>query len=211
MAISGFKALRKIEISSTLRNVACFLQRLPPDNRVEDLEVEWFHGRDDDTSSSEENTTQIQFFINAVHRHMNPVALQNLDVDVDLDQNYDEPLELTRVTANLSPLFIFKELRGVQLSFMDGIWLTQEQTEAIPTAWPNIQCFRLHNDYDSSRIPRVNHTHLLQLAYRCRELRSLGFPFDASQINGNPPHTRRFRCASFTNLVCRQFAHRIAK
>jgi hypothetical protein len=119
---------------------------------------------------------------------MNPVALQSLLVLDDWDEIHDEPLELTGLTADVSPLFIFKELKKVDLWFRDGIWLTPEQTKAIPNAWPIIRFFRLHNDYDNSRIPRVNHIHLLELAYRCRELRFLGFPFDASQINGEENH-----------------------
>ena len=71
-------------------------------------------------------------------------------------------------TVDLIPLFIFKKLIVVLLNLGYGVWLTPDQASAIPTAWPEIQIFLLQNNYD--RIPRINHTHLLEVAYRCRHL-----------------------------------------
>jgi hypothetical protein len=88
-------------------------------------------------------------------------------------------------TVHITLLFIFKTLRDVTLNVGDGVWLTPDQAATIPTAWPEIQTF---HSYNYGRIPRINHTHLLEVAFHCLHLRSLSLSFDACQIRGEERH-----------------------
>jgi hypothetical protein len=187
---SGFESLRFLDLTASWNNVVSLLQHLPCESPIESLRADY---RSDDADAFLDHVERFQKIIDVVASHANPETLRTFHAIEYFSSSgrREEPLDLGSAAIPIDPLFVFKELRNLSLRcFRNVIWLTPEEVKMIPIVWPNIEELSLLSSC-AYRIPRIDHTHLLELTYNCRHLQTLEFTFDATKITGEERHLAR--------------------
>jgi hypothetical protein len=67
---------------------------------------------------------------------------------------------------------------------IEDVWPTPEEVALYPTYWPNISKLKLSVELEflDGRLPRINHTHIMELLSKCKNLHTLGLRFDATGV-----------------------------
>jgi hypothetical protein len=100
---------------------------------------------------------------------------------------YDEPLDTdVREVLDITSLLKFRSLKHLGLAFGGVMDVNPELLRRIPTAcqWPQIRSLSLCGPYSDSRIPAINHTHVLSLLRECPTIDTLSLKFDTARISG---------------------------
>lgn len=112
------------------------------------------------------------------------ISLRQLDIEdlVAGRENVDIPLS---EETDLSLLYNFNlEHLNISPAHTSSGCLTAHDIERIIESWPNITHLQIDGSHFNSRIPRLDHSHVLSLLYGCPRLRMLGLRFDATKITG---------------------------
>jgi hypothetical protein len=181
----GFTALESVEITGKhLQAIMRFIQYLPvaANSRIHSFAVTAheqsivvpFHSSDD-----------LQQLINLVKVHLNPSILKRLKL-AQQDFYVPEPTEFNPdIRLDISPLYEYRNLVDLEVNLVEDVWpIPEEVTQRFPASWPNISSLKLSVDPDflDHRLPRIDHTHVVELLRACRNIRTLGLRFDATGI-----------------------------
>jgi hypothetical protein len=180
---NGFSSLRTLDITSSFVYAAGFLQRLHPRNQIRDLTLRFDYALDnpDDDISIIEYRNKTQLLVQTIHAHLNSLCLRELDVCDEICEEFEERFESAAQMLDISPLFKFNELRIMKLSLNDGVGLTAAQVPLVHQSWPKIETLELENAFAGGQ-PHIDHVHFLEIATKCRSLRTLTLSFDASRV-----------------------------
>jgi hypothetical protein len=73
-------------------------------------------------------------------------------------------------------------MKSLKTGLTQGWCLEPDELDKVATAWPHLETLMLGAEFASSHIPRIDHTHILDLLRRCPGLTSLGLRFDATRV-----------------------------
>ncbi|KAJ2925635.1 hypothetical protein H1R20_g11461, partial [Candolleomyces eurysporus] len=134
-----------------------------------------------------------QQLLHLIGRHCNPDTLMRLELQ---DSDYIDPdvllpaptssLEGDIEKIDIEPLFAFKNLEALELSFAYGLSLTKPDLQRIPSNWKSMTYMYLCSHYPSYRVPTINHEDVVALVKACPKLWGLGVIFDTNQIPETP-------------------------
>ena len=171
-----FQSLRFVEIKSRgAEDILGFLQHLAPETSLRQLRITTF-----ETSSFE----ALQNTISAIQHHCDTSTLETLTWTQALGP-YDEPDDIdVQEVLDITPLLKFGSLKHLHLAFRGVMDVNPELLQRIPKAWPQIHSLGLCGRYSDSRIPAINHTHVLSLLRECQSIESLNLKIDTARISG---------------------------
>lgn len=122
-----------------------------------------------------------QDVIDRVGRRCNPLTTIILE-EGRFYGDVAEELDMDPRQIDLSPLVPFRLLEQLQIRMHEAVSITPKLVEQIPYFWPHLQRLFLSHEITTSRLPSIDHTHVLQLVRGLPALRDLGIRFDATAI-----------------------------
>ncbi|KAF6751688.1 hypothetical protein DFP72DRAFT_1135527 [Ephemerocybe angulata] len=177
MSSSAFRSLKSLKLSSGfLLYFQGFLQHLPPDNQVQTLKCI--------LEATPESAARVYGLLFTISLHCNPQKLRKLVIRGGPNISYDEEDLDAQPTdgVNLLPLLRFTGLETLSLNILVGVNLNSDDIEAIVENFPQLVKLQVDTGAFDSRLPQINHTHVLQLLYKLPHLKKLGLRFDATGI-----------------------------
>ncbi|KAF5337256.1 hypothetical protein D9611_002913 [Ephemerocybe angulata] len=173
----GFRSLRAIAVTSDRpTSIMTLLPSLPHTNMVKRITCNM------DTATSPEEWQEV---VDAVGTYGNPDTLDDLYLDSSvmcpverevLDMKFRPEVKITALTK-------FRKLAKLMLRFEGGVQVRAEDIPAIRDAWPKMCSLNLlPTQACHSRIPAINHTHVLEILKGCPNLDILALRFDTTQL-----------------------------
>ncbi|KAF6741767.1 hypothetical protein DFP72DRAFT_229186 [Ephemerocybe angulata] len=172
----GFCSLRTIVvISYRPTSVITLLPSLPHTNIVESITC----------SHPTTSTEEWQEVVDVIGTYCNPGTLESLCIDgygmgpIEREALDMKPHPEVKITA----LTKFKKLAKLKLCFEGGVQVRAEDIPAIRDAWPEMCSLDLlPTEGCRSRMPVINHTHVLEILKGCPNLNLLALRFDTTQL-----------------------------
>jgi hypothetical protein len=134
-----------------------------------------------------------QQLLHLIEAHCNPNTLARIELH---DSDYLDPDVLLPAPTcsregdiakiDIEPLFAFKNLEALEISFAHGLFLTKSDLQRIPSHWKSMTYMYLGSSYPSYRAPAINHEDVVALVKACPKLWGLGLMFDTSRIPETP-------------------------
>ncbi|KAJ3522168.1 hypothetical protein NMY22_g12005 [Coprinellus aureogranulatus] len=191
LTYASFRALRILSLVSVeMEHFYGIIQHIPPTTPLQLLSIS--HAPPHTVQASRKNfkglLSKWQAVVTLANSHCNPDTLLWIDLE---DSSYFGPGELTPLfpiqpdaedpleTIDITPLFRFKNLKTVELSFAHGLWLTKDVAQGIPQAWKSVEFVDLSTNYPPYRQPRITLEDVVRLVAACPKLWGLGLNFDA--------------------------------
>lgn len=177
----SFPMLQCLQLfSSSIKHLAAFLQILPPGNQLDTLKCIFIGNSDQDETANRNLITTIQ-------HHCNSRTMQRLVIRDDTEPTeYEEDQDLNEdAYLSLWPLFSFTKLEWVHINLQLQVSFGPDELDSIIRSWPNLVKLKINVRLPSSRLPPIDHRHLLKLVYNCRHLRTLGLRFNATLVKGD--------------------------
>ncbi|KAF6751099.1 hypothetical protein DFP72DRAFT_498787 [Ephemerocybe angulata] len=176
-AFRPLKALR-IRYAKT-SDFEALLQRLPPCNQVHTLKC---------TLDSIPSSRNMSALLLSIRLHCNPESLRKVGIHVFI-ANVVPQEEGVKAQVNagidLGPLLDFAKLETLSLNLSTtGVNLDPNDIDNIVESFPNLVKLKIDAETFDSRVPRIDHNHVLQLLYGLKDLRKLGLRFNATNITG---------------------------
>ncbi|KAJ3544547.1 hypothetical protein NMY22_g2752 [Coprinellus aureogranulatus] len=193
---SSFKALKDFRlVSEEIEKLYGIIQRIPSSAPLQLLSISHtargIHDKwEVDTGGPHYHglISRWQVAVQIVHDHCSPDTLSSIELK---DSNYFDPdgladdfprqpdTEDLLEAIDITPLFKFKNLRTVEISFCHGLWLTKDVLQGIPGAWKSVVFMDLSTNYPPYRQPRISLEDVVRLVAACPKLWGLGLNFDA--------------------------------
>ncbi|KAF6751689.1 hypothetical protein DFP72DRAFT_906850 [Ephemerocybe angulata] len=180
MSTGVFRSLKYLKLSSAVSaNFEGFLQHLPPNNQLHTLKC---------ILGVAPSSARVKAILATIHLHCNPKHFRELVIKGSpgtaankerLDTYWD-------IGIDLNPLLIFTQLETLSLNLLLGVNLNPADINQIVARFPRLVKLNVDTDAFDSRIPQIDHTHVLQLIYKLRHLRKLGLRFNATAIPEYP-------------------------
>ncbi|KAF5313383.1 hypothetical protein D9611_008459 [Ephemerocybe angulata] len=174
---SAFRSLKSLKLSSGfLLYFQGFLQHLPPDNQVHTLKCT--------LEATPGSTDCVYGLLFTISLHCNPQKLRKLVIKGRPNISYQEENLDAQPTdgVDLLSLLRFTGLETLSLNILVGVNLNSDDIKAIIENFPQLVKLKVDTGAFDSRLPRIDHTHVLQLLYKLPHLKKLGLRFDATSI-----------------------------
>ena len=166
--------------SSNAEHFAGFLQFLPRDNQVRAFRF---------TVTSYDEDTDPGDVIQAVANCCNAQTLREFVFEETTTiMQVEEPEDIDPSSnLDIAPLFPFSALEIVSINLTYEVHLDYSDIEGICLNWPNIKTLKIDMEYPNSRVPFIDHSHLLSLLYNLPHLEELGLRFDGTSLGEDSP------------------------
>ncbi|KAF5313412.1 hypothetical protein D9611_008515 [Ephemerocybe angulata] len=177
---NAFRPLKVLRIRGVkTSDFEALLQQLPPCNQIHTLKC---------TLDSIPSSRNMKALLVSIRLHCNPASLRKVGIHVFIaDVVPQEEGVKAQVNAgiDLGPLLDFAKLETLSLNLSTtGVNLDPNDIDHIVESFPSLVKLKIDAETFDSRVPCIDHNHVLQLLYGLKDLRKLGLRFNATNITG---------------------------